>query len=71
MDEIEKAMAARTTKKVAPAFTPSTLGEASGLRVSVCISVPAMARLAPMAAAMQALGTRVVRIMIWSATFSS
>ncbi|MNR22293.1 hypothetical protein D3C85_1392400 [compost metagenome] len=64
IDEIDNATAARTTNNVAPALTPSTLGEASGLRVSVCINVPAMARLAPMAAAMHALGTRVVRRMI-------
>ncbi len=42
----------------APALMPNVCGEASGLRVSVWISTPAMARLAPTAAASAARGRR-------------
>lgn len=58
-DVMPKAVIPRTTKKLAPAFTPKILGEANGLFVIPCIIAPAIAKLAPTAAAMSDLGIRV------------
>jgi len=50
----------RIIKKVAPALMPNRPGDASGLRVSACISAPATARLAPTASAISVRGNREV-----------
>ena len=50
----------RMIKKVAPALIPNNPGDASGLRVSACISAPATARLAPTEIAIKVRDRRVV-----------
>ncbi|MNJ78285.1 hypothetical protein D3C77_759930 [compost metagenome] len=49
-------------KKAAPELTPNVLGDAIGLRVITCMTAPATAKQAPTEAAINALGTLVVRI---------
>ncbi|MNI90059.1 hypothetical protein D3C73_1475400 [compost metagenome] len=57
---IPRKVIARTIAKLAPALMPSTLGDARGLRVTACIIAPAMARLAPIEAAMNVRGSLAV-----------
>ena len=47
----------------APVVTPSTLGEAMGLRIMPCMMAPARERLAPTMQARIFLGKRTCRIM--------
>ncbi|CJH72477.1 Uncharacterised protein [Streptococcus pneumoniae] len=57
-DVTEKITIATTIKNAAPEFNPIKSGEASGFLVKVCIRQPAMAKLAPTLAAINALGRR-------------
>ena len=57
-DVTEKITIATTMKKAAPEFNPIKSGEACGFFVKVCIRQPAMAKLAPTLAAINALGRR-------------